>query len=315
MLFFNFYVNIMMVIKVLIVITGPTAVGKTKLSVELAKKLNGEIINADSTQVYRTMDIATAKATKEEQDGVIHHLLDIKNIDELYTVFDYQKDCRTKIEQITKKNKLPIIVGGSGLYIKSALYDYKFEEESKTYTEYENQTTEELYKKLKEIDINTDIHPNNRKRIIRSLNYFEQTNLKLSEKQKTNKLLYDVLFIGLTTDREILYDRINKRVDIMIKNGLIEEAKNIYDSNIRSKAVLTPIGYKELFDYFDNKYTLEESIELIKQKSRRYAKRQYTWFNNQMDVKWFNVDFNNFNNTINEVYSYITEHIDKYSSN
>lgn len=289
-----------------IVIVGPTAVGKTKLSIELAKKLNGEIINADSTQVYKSLDIATAKVREEEKEGIVHHLIDIKNIDEDYTVYDYQKDCRLKIEEITKKGKTPIIVGGTGLYIKAALYDYKFNNEEIINT-YENLSNEELYNKLIKIDSKTDIHPNNRKRIIRALNYYNNTNEPLSSKEKTNKLLYDTIFIGLTTSRDILYDRINKRSDEMIKNGLIEEAKKIYNTNIRSKAVLTPIGYKELFEYFDNKMTLEESIELIKQRSRKYAKRQYTWFNNQMNINWFNVDFNNFNNTINEVLKFINK--------
>ena len=148
---------------------------------------------------------------------------------------------------------------------------------------------------------------NNRKRVIRALNFYYNNNTALSSKEKTDKLLYDVVFIGLTTDREILYDRINKRVDIMLENGLLEEAKQIYDSNIRSKAVLTPIGYKELFEYFDNNCTLEESIELIKQRSRRYAKRQYTWNNHQIPVNWFSVDFNNFNNTVDEVINFINK--------
>lgn len=290
--------------KKVIVVVGPTAVGKTKLSIELAKKLNGEIINADSTQVYKSLDIATAKIKEEEKEGIIHHLIDIKNIDEDYTVYDYQKDCRLKIQEILDKDKTPIIVGGTGLYIKAALYDYEFKSEEKTNT-YDNISTEELYNELIKIDNKTNIHPNNRKRIVRALNYYNNTNEPLSSKEKTNKLLYDSIFIGLTTERNILYDRINKRSDEMVKNGLIEEAKKIYNSNIRSKAVLTPIGYKELFEYFDNKMTLEESIELIKQKSRRYAKRQYTWFNNQMDINWFNVDFNNFNNTIDEVLKFI----------
>ncbi len=290
--------------KKVIVVVGPTAVGKTKLSIELAKKLNGEIINADSTQVYKSLDIATAKIKEEEKEGIIHHLIDIKNIDEDYTVYDYQKDCRLKIQEILDKDKTPIIVGGTGLYIKAALYDYEFKSEEKTNT-YDNISTEKLYNELIKIDNKTNIHPNNRKRIVRALNYYNNTNEPLSSKEKTNKLLYDSIFIGLTTERNILYDRINKRSDEMVKNGLIEEAKKIYNSNIRSKAVLTPIGYKELFEYFDNKITLEESIELIKQKSRRYAKRQYTWFNNQMDINWFNVDFDNFNNTINDVLKFI----------
>ena len=289
-----------------ICIVGPTGVGKTKLSIELAKKLNGEIINADSTQVYKDMDIATAKVTEEEKEGIFHHLFDIKNIEENYTVFDYQKDCRLKIKEIQDKGKTPILVGGTGLYIKAVLYDYKFEEEN-TLNEYAEYTDEELYNKLLSIDPNTEIHMNNRKRVVRALNYFDNTNTALSSKEKTNRLLYDVIFIGLTTDREILYDRINKRVDIMLENGLLEEAKKIYDTNIRSKAVLTPIGYKELFEYFDNKCTLEESLELIKQRSRKYAKRQYTWNNHQIPVNWFDVDFNNFDNTVKEVIDFINK--------
>ena len=289
-----------------ICIVGPTGVGKTKLSIELAKKLNGEVINADSTQVYKGMDIATAKVREEEKEGIIHHLFDIKNIEENYTVFDYQKDCRLKIKEIQEKGKTPILVGGTGLYIKAALYDYKFEEENalNEYTEY---TDEELYNKLLSIDPMSKIHMNNRKRVVRALNYFDNTNSTLSSKEKTDKLLYDVIFIGLTTDREILYDRINKRVDIMLENGLLEEAKKIYDTNIRSKAVLTPIGYKELFEYFDGMSTLEGSLELIKQRSRKYAKRQYTWNNHQIPVNWFNVDFNNFNNTVKEVIDFINK--------
>ena len=290
-----------------ICIAGPTGVGKTKLSIELAKHLNGEVINADSTQVYKGLDIATAKVTEKEKEGIPHHLFDIKDMKEDYTVFDYQKDCRAKIEEIQKKGKTPILVGGTGLYIKSALYDYKFnqEESINTYDEY---TNKELYEMLKKVDPDTDIHPNNRKRIIRSLNYYNNTNKPLSSKLKTDKLLYDTIFIGLTTDRDILYDRINKRVDVMLKDGLIEEARKIYKSNIRTKAVMTPIGYKELFDYFDNKISLEEALDKIRQDSRRYAKRQYTWNRHQMNINWFNVDFTNFDNTVNEIIKFIDEY-------
>ena len=287
-----------------ICIVGPTGVGKTKLSIELAKKLNGEIINADSTQVYIGLDIATAKVTEEEKEGIPHHLFDIKEITEDYTAYDYQKDCRLKIEEMTKKGKTPILVGGTGLYIKAALYDYKFDTES-DFNNYDEYSTEDLYKMLKKVDPNTDIHPNNRKRIIRSLNYFNNTKKPLSTKEKTDKLLYDVIFIGLTTDRDILYDRINKRVDVMLKDGLLDEAKKVYESNIRTKAIMTPIGYKELFSYFENKISLEEALDKIRQDSRRYAKRQYTWNNHQIDVNWFNVDFNNFDNTVNEILEFI----------
>ena len=287
-----------------IVILGPTAVGKTKMSVELAKLLNGEIINVDSTQIYKNLDIATAKIKEEEKENIPHHLFDIKDITEDYTVYDYQKDCRNKIDEILKKNKTPILVGGTGLYIKAALYDYKFNDEVSN--QFEDLTNEEIYNKLKELDKNIDIHINNRKRLVRALNYCLNNNLKFSEKEKTDKLLYETVFIGLTTERNILYDRINKRVDVMVKDGLLKEAKKIYDSNVRTKAVMTPIGYKELFPYFENKKSLEECLELIKRNSRKYAKRQYTWFNNQMKVNWFSVDFDNFDNTIKEVCDYIT---------
>lgn len=290
----------------IICIVGPTGVGKTKLSIELAKKLNGEVINADSTQIYKNLNIATAKVTEEEKENIPHHLFDIKEINEYYTVYDYQKDCRLKIDEIQKRNKIPIIVGGTGLYIKAALYNYNFEKEN-IVNEYNEYTNEELYNKLLSIDSNIEIHINNRKRIIRALNYYDNTNKNISSKEKSNKLLYDVVFIGLTTDRKILYDRINKRVDIMLENGLIEEAKKLYNTNIRSKAVLTPIGYKELFEYFDNNCTLEESIELIKQRSRRYAKRQYTWNKHQLNVNWFDVDFKNFNNTVNDILNFLNK--------
>ena len=289
----------------IICIVGPTGVGKTKMSIELAKKFNGEVINADSTQVFKSLDIATAKVTESEKEGIPHHLFDIKNIDEDYTVFDYQKDARVIIDDIISRGKTPIIVGGTGLYIKALLYDYKFEEESNNLNNYDNIDTKELYERLIKIDPNSNIHINNRKRIVRALNYYEANNKPMSEKEKTDKLLYNVKFIGLTTDRTTLYDRINKRVDVMLKSGLIEEAKKIYNTGIRSKAVMTPIGYKELFSYFDSSITFDEAIELIKQRSRRYAKRQYTWFNNQMDVTWFDVDFSNFSNTVDSVVSYI----------
>ena len=292
--------------KKIICIVGPTGVGKTKLSIELAKKLDGEIINADSTQVYKSMDIATAKIKEEEKEGIKHHLFDINEINEDYTVFDYQKDCRSKINEIEERGKTPILVGGTGLYIKAALYDYKFEEENNL-NKYEEYSNEQLYNKLLSVDSNTTIHMNNRKRVIRALNYYNNTNSALSSKEKTDKLLYDVVFIGLTTDRDLLYDRINKRVDIMLDNGLLEEAKKIYNTGIRSKAVLTPIGYKELFEYFDNNISKSDAIELIKQRSRKYAKRQYTWNNHQIPVNWFEVDFDDFDNTVNSVLEFLNK--------
>lgn len=287
-----------------IVIVGPTAVGKTKMSVEIAKALNGEIINADSTQVYKGLDIATAKITEAEKENIPHHLFDFKEITEDYTVYDYQKDCRKKIDEILKKGKIPILVGGTGLYIKAALYDYRFVDGSCN-EQYEDIETPILFSKLLEIDPNTEIHPNNRKRIIRAINFYKETGKIPSSKEKTEKLLYSCKFVGLTCDREFLYERINQRTDIMFEQGLLEEAKQLFDSNIRSKAVLTPIGYKELFSYFEGICTLEEAKEAIKQNCRKYAKRQYTWFNHQIPVEWFSVNFENFEKTIQEVLSFL----------
>ena len=286
-----------------IVITGPTGTGKTELSLFLADKLNGEIINADSTQVYKGMDIATNKI--KDTKGIKHHLLNIMPLEENYTVYDYQKDCRKVINDILKRKKTPILVGGTGLYIKAALYDYKFTENEKI--SFENNNDEQLYNKLLEVDPDTTIHKNNRKRVVNALNYYMANGKPYSQKEITDKLLYDTIFIGLTIDRNILYDKINKRVDEMVKEGLIEEAKEIYNSNIRTKAIMTPIGYKELFDYFENKKELNECLDLIKQRSRNYAKRQYTWFNNQMNLKWFTVN-KDFTKTENKILEYIKKH-------
>ena len=277
-------------------VLGPTGVGKTKLSVALAKHYNGIIVNADSMQIYKGLDIGTAKVTEEEKEGIEHKLFDIKDVNEMYTVYDYQKDLRNILDN--NKDKNIIIVGGTGLYIKAGLYNYVFETENNINNNYDNLTNEELYKLVLKKDKNSDIHINNRKRLTRFLNKKETIKDK-------DKLLYDVKFIGLTTNREILYDRINKRVDIMIKDGLLEEVKSFYDKNIRSKAIMTGIGYKELYDYYDGKISLDSAIELIKKRSRHYAKRQYTWFNNQMNVNWFDVDFDNFNNTVEKVSKYI----------
>jgi tRNA dimethylallyltransferase len=286
-----------------IVITGPTAVGKTKLSIELAKRYNGEIINADAVQVYKGLDIGSAKVTEEEKEDIPHHLFDIKEVDEEYTIYHYQKDCRKLIKEVQGRGKTPILVGGTGLYIKAALYDYKLTEEKETNT-YDNLTDEELYNKLLEVDKDIVIDKNNRRRLIRALNYYKENNKSINT-NTTNKLLYDAIFIGLTTDRRILYDKINTRVDIMIKEGLLNEVKVFYDKNIRTKPLLNAIGYREIYSYFDGNISLEEAIDKIKQNSRHYAKRQYTFFNHQLPIVWFETNYNNFNNTVEEVIDYI----------
>lgn len=284
-----------------IVITGPTNTGKTDLSLFLAQNLNGEIINADSTQIYKGMDIATNKVS--DTKGIPHHLFNIIDINKEYSVFNYQTDARKCLDDIIARGKTPILVGGTGLYIKAALYDYEFSEQTKN--EYETYSNDELYQKLLEIDPDTNIHLNNRVRIINALNYYETTHQPYSLKEKNNHLLYDTIFIGLTSDREILYYKINQRVEKMLAKGLEEEAKLLYDMNIRSKAVMKVIGYKELFDYFNGNITKERAIELIKQHSRNYAKRQYTWFNNQMELKWFKTNYEHFDITCKEVLDYI----------
>ena len=286
-----------------IVITGPTAVGKTKLSIEIAKKYNGEIINCDAVQVYKGLDIGSAKVTEEEKDGIPHHLFDIKEVAEEYIIFHYQHDCRRLIEEIHSRGKTPILVGGTGLYIKAALYDYKLSEETNRDT-YDNLSNEEIYNELLKLDKNIVIDKNNRRRLIRALNYYKENNESI-QNNKTNTLLYNTLFIGLTTDRNNLYEKINKRVDIMIKDGLLEEIKPYYDKNIRTKPLLNAIGYREIYKYFDGEYTIDEAIEKIKQNSRHYAKRQYTFFNHQLPVIWFETDYENFNNTIEKVSNYI----------
>ena len=282
----------------IISIVGPTGVGKTKLSVELAKKYNAIVVNNDAMQVYKGMDIGTAKPTKEEMDGVTHCLFDFVDAKTNYTVYDYQKDARKLLED--NKDKNIVLVGGTGLYLKALLYDYNFEEETKEVNTYDNLTNEELYELALKKDKNMDIHVNNRKRLVRFLNKENESN------NNGDKLLYDnVIFIGLTTDRENLYKRIDDRVDEMINLGLLEEVKYFYDNHINSKATNTAIGYKELYQYFDGNISLNEAIDLIKKNSRHYAKRQYTWFNNQMNIKGFNTNYSDFNKTIEEVVNYI----------
>lgn len=286
----------------IICICGPTCVGKTKLSIELAKKYNAEIINFDSVQIYKDMDIVSAKVTESEKENIKHHLLDIKNYNEDYSVYDYQIDSRKIIDKLLKENKNIIMVGGTALYLKASLFDYRFNKEEKNNI-YDSLSNEELYERILKINKESKVDKNNKRRLIRELINLENSVVN----NLGDNLIYDnVYFIGLNTDRKILYKRIDDRVDIMIKNGLLEEAKFFYNKE-KTKAILTPIGYKELFDYFDNKTSLEEAINLIKKNSRHYAKRQITFFRNKFNIKWFNTNYDNFSETINEVINYIGE--------
>ena len=282
------------------VIIGPTAVGKTKLSIDLAKALNGEIISGDSMQIYRTMDIGTAKVTKEEMDGIPHYMVDIKDPEESFSVAEFQERVRKHIREITKRGKLPIIVGGTGLYIQSVLFDYQFTDDAGDVIYREQMEklalergVEYVHKKLQEVDPESAerIHANNVRRVIRALEIFHTTGEKMSDQlgKQENELLYDVSLIGLTMDREMLYDRINLRVDIMMDQGLLEEVEGLYNRGMRDCQSIQAIGYKEIYDYFEDRVSLEEAVSQLKTNSRRYAKRQLTWFRNKMDVTWFDV--------------------------
>lgn len=289
--------------KNIIVIVGPTGVGKTKLSIELAKKLNGEIINGDSVSIYKKLDIGSAKPTKEEQQEVPHHLVDIKDVTDEYTVFDYQRDVRSKIEEITNKNKRVIIVGGTGLYIKAALYDYQFTEGT-TYNEYDALTNEDIKKEIEKYQVEYIPEVENRKRLVRLLNKLENNEPITNSK---NNPLYPCTIIGLTCDREELYTRINNRVEKMLSSGLLQEVESLKKYYNSSRILNSGIGYKEFKNYFSNHKTLQEVVDEIKQNSRRYAKRQYTFFKHQFNTNWLEVDFNNFNNTILDAIKLIEE--------
>ena len=281
----------------LLVIGGPTAVGKTDLSIRIAKKLNGEIISADSMQIYKYMDIGSAKVTKEEMDGIFHYLIDIQEYDQPYNVMIFQDVCRKSIQKIQNKNKQVILCGGTGLYLKAALYDYTFEEETQDedyLKELNQKSNEELYELLKEIDEKSleKIHKNNRKRILRALMMAHSGMSKSQREQQQKHIpLYDIYYIGLDVDRNILHQRINDRVDKMFEQGLVEEVTSLFkEEKTWEYTSFQGIGYKEFKDYFLDQITLEETKERIKTHSRQYAKRQYTWFKNQMPVHWYSID-------------------------
>ena len=281
-----------------IVIAGPTASGKTKLAIELAKKINGEIISCDSMQIYKEMDIGTAKPTKEEQVEAKHYMIDIISPNERFSVSDYKKMAEKYIEEIVNRGKIPILVGGTGLYVNSLIYgieypEMKFDEKYRKHLEerVENEGLEKLYEEAKKIDEKAmqNISPNDKKRILRVLEIYKQTGLtktKQDELSRKNGPKYDYKVFAINLDREILYARINKRVDQMIKNGLIEEVESIYKKYNFFPTAMQGIGYKEVVQYIKNEITKEEMIEKIKQESRRYAKRQLTWFRKNKEIIW-----------------------------
>ena len=275
-----------------LVIVGPTAVGKTSFGIECAKLFDGEIISGDSIQIYKGLNIGSAKPDKEELSSAKHYLIDIKDPDDNYSVKQFQDLCREYIDKIAKDNKLPIIVGGTGLYIKAALYDYTFFEEVNKDEQYEDLSNQQIYDLLMQKDPKAleKIHINNRKRLIRALNIYEKHNKGIStiKDEQDHKPIYDCLIIGLTCDRQQLYKRIDDRVDKMIEEGLEKEIQGLLNKGISfSNQCMQAIGYKEFKDYFEGDKSLDDVIEDIKRNSRHFSKRQYTFFNNQLDVKWF----------------------------
>lgn len=289
--------------KPLLMLVGPTAVGKTNLSVELAKALNGEIISADSMQIYEYMDIGTAKITDVEKKGIVHHLIDEVTPEVDFSVSDFQKKASSYIDDIVSRGKLPIVVGGTGLYINSLIYDLDFTSSVSNWNlryEYKEKANaygnEYIYDELKNVDpLSAErIHVNDTNRVIRALEVYYETGKPMSLCYKDFRKPrdeFDIVMIGLRMDREKLYERINKRIDIMIEQGLIDEVKSLidrgYSENLTS---MQAIGYKEVISYLKDNCSLDETVEILKRQSRRYAKRQLTWFRKEKRVNWIDVD-------------------------
>lgn len=283
----------------LIILTGPTAVGKTAASIGLAKAIGGEIISADSMQVYRHMDIGSAKITKEEMQGVPHYLVDVLEPEEPFSVVRFQELAREAVRTIYGRGKLPIVVGGTGFYIQALLYEIDFTEngDDTTYRRSLEQTAAEkgaeyLHDHLKEIDPEAaeQIHPNNVKRVIRALEFHQQTGEKISahnERERQKESPYDFAYFVLTDDRQLLYDRIDRRVDLMMEQGLLEEVRALKERGLsRDSIAMQGLGYKELFGYLEGEYPLDEAVRIIKRDTRHFAKRQLTWFKRERDVIW-----------------------------
>ena len=278
-------------IKVLVIV-GPTAIGKTSLSISLAKQFNGEIISGDSIQIYKGLDIGSGKVLESEMDNIKHYGIDILNPNDNFSVYEFQTKAREYINKINDVGKLAIVCGGTGLYIKALLYDYIFvDQEEFDYSIYDNLSNQQIYNQLLDKDPKSldKIHINNRQRLVRALAMADNNIIKSEQiDSQEHKLIYDAMIIGLTDDREEVYNRINMRVDNMFNIGLEKEVRDLIDRGITfDNQCMQAIGYKEFKAYFDNEITLEETKELIRRNSRRYAKKQYTWFNNQTPIKWF----------------------------
>ena len=282
-----------------IVIVGPTASGKTDLSIRLAKKINGEIISADSMQIYKKMTIGTAKPTEEEMQGIVHHMIDIIEPNEDFNVAKYKKMAEDKIEEILSKGKQPIIVGGTGLYVDTLIKGIEFSDIENDF-EYRKELEEEtkkngadwLFEKLKKIDPEAamSIEKNNIRRVIRALEIYKVTGKTKTQidKESIKGSKFDYIIFGMLWDREKLYERINLRVDIMLKIGLINEVKSLLEKDGFSKTALQGLGYKEVVEYLENIISYDDMVEKIKMETRRYAKRQMTWFNRNKEIIWLN---------------------------
>ena len=308
----------------IVVVVGPTASGKTELSVALAKKINGEVISGDSMQVYRQMDIGTAKVTQEEMEGVPHHLINILNPDEAFSAYEFKKRAEQCIADITARGKIPIIAGGTGLYIQSLIYNYPFEKEeitaekkrevAKKMNALEELDNDHLHQYLKTFDSKSalEIHPNNRKRVLRAIEYYLKTEKLLSSRKKVQQFTenYDTLLVGIEMSRETLYFKINKRVDIMLTNGLFTEVEALLESGYEHEQSMQAIGYKELIPVVKGEETLSYAVDKLKQHSRQYAKRQLTWFKNKMKVRWLDKE----NMSLQMMLDEITTQINKRSS-
>lgn len=284
----------------IVVIVGPTASGKTELSIELAKRIDGEIISGDSMQVYKYMDIGTAKVTPEEMDGVPHHLIDILNPDDAFSAYKFKNLAEALIDDITRRGKIPIIAGGTGLYIQSLIYNYELEDETitpeeeiivkKKMKEIEQLDNQQLHDYLAQFDAISaeNIHKNNRQRVLRAIEYYFKTKKLLSNRKKVQQFTenYDTLLIGIEMSRKTLYSRINKRVDIMLDHGLFKEVQQLVEQGYESCQSMQAIGYKELIPVINGQMIYEDAVNELKQHSRQYAKRQMTWFKNKMNVHW-----------------------------
>lgn len=311
--------------KPLIIIAGPTAVGKSALGIALAKKINGEIISADSMQVYRKMDIGTAKVTQDEMDGIPHHLIDILDPTEPFHVFDFKQRAKNCVEEIYERNHVPIVVGGTGFYVQALLYDIDFSEHGQDDELREslqnianNEGPEALHDILKQLDPQTakELHPNNVKRVIRSIEYAKQNGKTIydhNKEQRSRVSPYNFFYFVLNDDRETVYKKINERVDVMIANGLVEEVQHLVEIGCTADMTsMQGIGYKQVLKYFNGEYTYDQMIDLIKRDSRHLAKRQLTWFNRESCINWIDKKIYK---DIDEQIKYITDILEKNNGN